>query len=125
EAARSVTDWTKQGRQAPVGYSGLSTQDSGLIFSRTLATPKCLLDKNDLSAADVGTATHFLLQHIDFTNPDLAAQINALIDRKLLTTPQARHIDLGAIEWFLATDLAQRLRDTPDHVRREMDFYLA
>ncbi|MDB5319734.1 MAG: ATP-dependent deoxyribonuclease subunit, partial [Phycisphaerales bacterium] len=124
EAARSVTDWTKQGRQAPVGYTTASDEKS-LEFSRTLATPKCLLDKNDLSAADVGTATHLLLQHLDFANPDLAAQINALIDRKLLTTPQARHIDLAAVEWFLATDLAQRLRDNATQLRRELDFYLA
>jgi ATP-dependent helicase/nuclease subunit A len=124
EAARSVTDWTKQGRQVPVGYATASDERS-IEFSRTFTTPKCLLGKNDLSAADVGTATHLLLQHLDFTNPDLASHINALIDRKLLTTPQARHIDLGAIEWFLATDLARRLRDDRAQLRRELDFYLA
>jgi ATP-dependent helicase/nuclease subunit A len=123
EAARSVTDWTKQGRQAPAGYATAS--DRTIEFARTLATPKCLLAKNDLSAADVGTATHLLLQHLDFANSDLAAQINALIDRKLLTAAQARHIDLGAIEWFCSTDLARQLRHEPSHLRRELDFYLA
>jgi ATP-dependent helicase/nuclease subunit A len=124
EAARSVTDWTKQGREAPAGYATASG-DRTIEFSRALATPKCLLEKSHLSAADVGTATHLLLQHIDFANPDLALQINALINRKLLTAQQARHIDLGAIEWLLTTDLAQRLRNNATQLRRELDFYLA
>jgi len=118
-----VTDWTKQGREAPAGYA--TATDRTIEFAKTLATPKCLLARNALSAADVGTATHLLLQHLDFANPDLAFQIDALIDRKLLTPQQARHIDLDAIEWFYSTDLARQLRENPEHLRRELDFHLA
>ena len=128
EAARSVTDWTKQGREAPVGYATASEEQT-LSFDRTLATPRCLLDTNDLSAADFGTATHLVLQHLDFSRPcadeDLAAQVNELISRRLLTSAQARNVDLGAIEWFAGTDLAKSLAANAAHLRREMDFYLA
>jgi ATP-dependent helicase/nuclease subunit A len=130
EAARSVTDLTKQDRQAPVGYViSPGRADPSLTFERTLAAPKCLQDRNDLSAADVGSATHLVFQHLDFSRPcsdeDLAAQINDLVNRKLITAPQAKHVDLGAIEWFVGTDLGRRLRENAAHLRRELDFYLA
>jgi ATP-dependent helicase/nuclease subunit A len=126
EAARSVTDWTKRGRQAPAGYAGAA---AGMALERTLETPRCLLAKNDLSAADVGSATHVVLQHLDFTRPcaddDLAIQINDLVSRRLITQAEAKHVDLAAIEWFVTTDLARRLATAGDRLRRELDFYLA
>lgn len=132
EAARSVTELTKQDRQAPVGYvvaASTEVADRSLTFERTLATPKCLQDRNDLSAADVGSATHLVFQHLDFSRPcsdeDLAAQINMLIDRKLLTAAQAKHVDLGAIQWFIGADVGGRLRENASHLRRELGFYLA
>jgi ATP-dependent helicase/nuclease subunit A len=132
EAARSVTDLTKKDRQAPVGYVvplSPGAADRSLTFERTLATPGCLQDRNDLSAADVGSATHLIFQHLDFSRPcsdeDLAEQINHLIDRKLLTAAQAKHVDLGAIQWFIGTDVGRRLRENAPHLRRELDFYLA
>jgi ATP-dependent helicase/nuclease subunit A len=132
EAARSVTDLTKQDRQAPVGYvvaASPEAGDRGVTFERTLAVPKCLQDRNDLSAADVGSATHLVFQHLDFSRPcsdeDLAEQINHLIDRKLLTAAQAKHVDLGAIQWFVGCDVGRRLRENAGHLRRELDFYLA
>jgi ATP-dependent helicase/nuclease subunit A len=134
DAARSVTDWTKRGRQAPAGYAAafdapLGAEDAALKFDRTLETPKCLLAKNDLSAADVGTATHVVLQHLDFArscaDDDLAIQINDLVTRRLLTKAQAKHVDLAAIEWFVGTPLAKRLASAGDALRRELDFHLA
>ena len=127
QAARSVTDWTKQGRSAPVGYTASAGQT--VTFERMLATPKCLLGQDDLSAADIGTATHVVLQHLDFSRScatdDLAGQIDSLVSRRLLSALQARRVDLAAIEWFAASDLGRRLRQNLAHLRREMDFYLA
>jgi ATP-dependent helicase/nuclease subunit A len=126
EAARSVTDWTKVGKQL-IADPELGTRN--LELTTTLATPRCLLEKNQLPATEVGAATHIVLQHLDFsrscTDLDLAEQINSLITRRLLTTAQAKHVDLEAIEWFIGTDLGRRLRANIDHLRREIDFYLA
>jgi ATP-dependent helicase/nuclease subunit A len=139
EAARSVTDWTKAAASPSPGTPGEgrgggSSSDSSFIphpssFSFSLPTPRALLEKNQLSAADVGTATHTVLQHLDFTRPctdtDLADQVNALVTRRLLTTTQAKRLDLAAVEWFISTDLAQTLRTHAHLLRRELDFYLA
>jgi ATP-dependent helicase/nuclease subunit A len=133
EAARSVTDWTKRGRAAPAGYASNESSPGGgpsaLKFERTLETPRCLLAKNELSAADVGTATHIVLQHLDFTRPcvddDLALQVNDLVSRRLLTKAQAKHVDLGAVEWFASTPLARRMASAGDRLLRELDFHLA
>jgi ATP-dependent exoDNAse (exonuclease V) beta subunit len=46
------------------------------------------------------------------------------VNRRLLTTTQAKRLDLPAIEWFITTDLAQTLRANADHLRRELEFYL-
>jgi ATP-dependent helicase/nuclease subunit A len=126
EAARSVTDWTK----SPATSSELGTRNSEHSpFTPTLSTPRALLEKNQLSATDIGTATHTVLQHLDFTRPctedDLADQINALVTRRLLTPTQAKRLDLPAIEWFMSTDLAHLLRSHHHLLRRELDFYLA
>jgi len=132
EAARSVTDLTKQGRAAPAGYvvaSGGESPRPRVSFSQTLPTPRCLLEKNQLSAADVGSGTHVVLQHLDFARPcvdeDLAEQINAMVTRRLITRAQAKHVDLGGIEWFVQSDLARLIRDNLGLLRRELDFHLA
>jgi ATP-dependent helicase/nuclease subunit A len=126
EAARSVTDWSKTRRAAPAGYASTT---AAVAFAPTLATPRCLQDRRDLSAAEVGSATHVVLQHLDFARPcveeDLAEQMNALVTRRLLTPAQARHVDLAAIEWLMGTELGGRLRAEAGSLRRELDFYLA
>lgn len=138
EAARSVTDWSRAeggGMRDETDHGRNARSDSSLIplpsslpFSPSLPTPRALLEKNQLSAADIGTATHTVLQHLDFTRPctddDLADQVNALVTRRLLTTTQAKRLDLGAIEWFITTDLAHQLRAGSKSLRRELDFYL-
>jgi ATP-dependent helicase/nuclease subunit A len=129
ESAIAATDWTKEGRAAVVGYATRS--DKTLAFDRTLATPRFLLeDERRLSAADVGTAMHLVLQHLDWSGgcapEDLAGQINAMITSKLLAPAQARMVDLDAIEWFAAGELGQWVRGLPcERVRREVPFNYA
>jgi ATP-dependent helicase/nuclease subunit A len=127
EAARSVTDWTKQGRAAPAGYA--SQVDQTITFERTLAVPRCLMAADDLSAADIGSATHTVLQHLDFaracSGADLAEQIQSLVERRLLTAVQAKRVDQAAIEWFIGSDLGKHLCKNLARLRRELDFYLA
>ena len=131
EAARSVSDWTKEGGEAPIGYTAAGTENKTLAFDRTLATPRFLLEADQrLSAADAGTAMHLVFQHLDWSRPcaaeDLAEQINAMITRKLLAPAQARVIDLDAIEWFAAGDLGRWVRSLPrEHARREVPFNYA
>jgi ATP-dependent helicase/nuclease subunit A len=127
EAARSVTDWTKQGRAAPVGYE--TAREKTITFERTLATARCLLGQDDLSAADIGTATHAVLQSLDFSRScigdDLTRQIESMVARRLLTQVQAKRVDQAAIEWFVKSELGTRMREKHGELRREVPFYLA
>ena len=76
------------------------------------------------SAADRGSATHLLLEHLNFagagTRADLAAQAAALVRRRVMTDAQAAQIDLEAVEWFLQTELGREMRRNPASIRREL-----
>jgi ATP-dependent helicase/nuclease subunit A len=83
-----------------------------------------------LSAADKGTATHLVLEHLDFTRPcraeDLAEQIKRMLDLKLIAPAQADSVDRGAIEWFAACEIGQQIRHSPaGDVLREIPFNLS
>ena len=78
---------------------------------------------------DIGTATHRVLRHLDFTRPcradDLTAQIQEMLDRKLLTLPEADQIDRPAIEWLLETETGKLLKTHARDLRREMPIHFA
>ena len=84
---------------------------------RPLAQPKFRQAGGALTAAERGTATHLVLQHLDFHNTDVAGQVAALRDRHLLTAAQAAAVDTKALERFLGSDLAERIRASGKVVR--------
>jgi ATP-dependent helicase/nuclease subunit A len=91
---------------------------------RILPAPR-FVEETPLSAADRGTATHLVLQHLNFMGAcdaaDIAAQIAALIERRILTDAQAQAVDAKAISWFVASEVGQLMRATkPSDVRREL-----
>ena len=83
----------------------------------------------DLSpaATDVGTATHLVLEHLDFSRPcdaaDVAEQVARLEQRRLISPAAAAMVDTGAIAWFAGTDLGQALRTHASRLRRELPIY--
>lgn len=78
------------------------------------------------TAADRGTATHLLLEHVDLNRPCtsecLREQCNALIAAGVLSLEQAETALVDAVAWFLASDLGRRLRADPSDVQREVMF---
>ena len=92
-----------------------------------LAQPKFLLGERPLSAADKGTATHLVLEHFNFVGagdlPDIEAQIQHLVSRKMMTAAQAAAVDRAAIHWFLQTELGQLLRKHSAILIRELPLY--
>ena len=90
---------------------------------RPLTQPKFRQAGGKLTAAERGTATHLVLQHLDFHNMDVKEQVAALCARHLLTDAQADAVDIAALERFLHSPLAQRLRDAGE-VYREYPFTL-
>ncbi|MBM3270745.1 MAG: UvrD-helicase domain-containing protein, partial [Candidatus Sericytochromatia bacterium] len=66
-----------------------------------------------LTAAERGTATHLLMQHLDFvadaSRQGLAARLADLVEREILAPEAAAGIDAGAIADFVASDWGRRL----------------
>ena len=64
-----------------------------------------------------------MLQYLDFSDPDVAGQIEALRQRGLLTDQQAAAVETAPLERFLASPLAEEIRESRN-VLREYRFTL-
>lgn len=92
-------------------------------YLRPLSQPRFRRGTAGLTPAERGSATHLVLQYLDFGNPDVPAQIAALAERELLTPQQAQAVDASALRRLLASPLAEEVRQSP-HVLREYRFTL-
>ncbi len=91
------------------------------LWLRPLSQPKFRQAGGELTAAEKGTATHLVLQYLDFHNRNAAGQVAALRERRLLTQAQAAAVDVPALERLLQSPLAERLRAAGE-VFREYPF---
>ncbi|MDK2817221.1 MAG: ATP-dependent helicase/nuclease subunit [Moorella sp. (in: firmicutes)] len=91
--------------------------------------PLFLQASQGLTAAERGTATHLVLQHVDLSKPvtgeSLAGLLQEMVGREILTPEQAAAVDTGAIVTFFAGPLGRRLLARPEKVKREFPFSLA
>ena len=83
----------------------------------------------NMSAAEIGTAVHLLLQHLDFsvkTQEGLLAQIDQLEQREILSEEEAEEVRKLAdkLTEFLTSELAYRIRRAKA-VYREIPFCLS
>ncbi len=92
-------------------------------YVRPLSQPKFRREDKGLTPAEKGTATHLVLQYLDFQDPDIPAQVAALRTRNLLTPEQAAGVDTAALARLLASPLAEDLRNGRN-VLREYRFTL-
>lgn len=92
-----------------------------------LATPRFLADRSIGSATDKGTATHLVLQHLNFvgslTAADIESQIQAMVKHRILTLAEAKWVDLSAVLWFVKSELGSLMRENASKVRHEMSVY--
>lgn len=92
-------------------------------YLRPLTRPGFRIKHRGLTPAERGAAAHLVLQYLDFGNMDAAAQILAMRGRDLLTEEQAAAVNVRALERFLASPLAEEIRQG-ENVRREYRFTL-
>ena len=89
--------------------------------------PRFLQEIHGLSAAERGTAIHLVMQYLPMDTAaeeqSVAAQVQALGQRRLLTPAQAEAVDKRAIAAFLRSPLADRIRGA-EQVWREYRFAL-
>jgi len=92
-------------------------------YLRALTQPKFRQRSHGLTAAERGTATHLVLQYLDLGNRDVAAQVEQLRMRGLLTEQQADAVNAAALKRFLVSPLAEEIRKG-SNVLREYRFAL-
>jgi len=83
--------------------------------------PKFLEKRKGLTPAEKGTVLHFVMQHLDFSNPDIKGQIEAMVKNDLLTEQQAETVKAEKINLFLKTELGKRMLSS-NNVQREIPF---
>lgn len=101
---------------------------SGRYLNDDLPKPKFLMAAQAVTGAQIGTATHLLLQRLDLRQPMtltyLAALRDNLIDQGLLEAAVAAKIELTEVQHFFTSTLGQALQDPANQVFREVPFSL-
>jgi ATP-dependent helicase/nuclease subunit A len=100
---------------------------NGLMLDQPLRLPRAGAELVGPTAADVGSATHLFLEHLDLARPgkveDLRRQFESFVESKLLPTNLAAHVDLDAITWFMTTELGALVCKHAKDVRREVPIH--
>ncbi len=91
-------------------------------YRSSFEAPRFLQDEVPLTAAQRGTATHLVMQHLPLDG-NVDEVLDDLVNRHLLTAEQAKSVNRGNINRFLASPLADELR-AADFVEREYRFSL-
>jgi ATP-dependent helicase/nuclease subunit A len=107
----------------------MSERDDATPRVPTLVQPRFMLEEGSLGAAEVGEATHLVLQHLDFRQPcdraDLEAQRARMVERKLIAPQAAGCVDVDSLAWLMTSPAGELLRKHADALRRELPVYLA
>ena len=90
-------------------------------YIRPLSQPKFRQEHAGLTPAERGTAIHLALQYLDFSDTDAAGQVRAMEQSEKLTPAQAQAVDIACLERFLASRIAEEIRQS-DRVLREYRF---
>ena len=83
-------------------------------------------DISMLSATDIGTITHFVLQHIDLsktgTEEEISSEISVMAERGIISSVQGQAVDTRALFNFFRSDVGIRLKNAKE-VHKEFSFY--
>ncbi len=84
-------------------------------------------DMSEITGAERGTITHFVMQHIDIaktnSKAEIEKQIEKMTENNVITKAQAEAVDVDAVFKFFESILGIRLKSA-EHFEREFDFYM-
>lgn len=138
EAGRAVVE-RLAGHQAATAFSnvpaaramtslGPRLKSDAQAIVETLPRPRFMAADASLTAAEIGEATHLVLQRLEFKRPcdeaSVAAQIDELVERRALSAAAAKEIDRAAIAWFCGSEAGELLRRHASDVLRELPVHL-
>lgn len=114
--------------QANPTVSVAQAQPSSRYVADELATPQFLQTAQAPTGAEVGSATHLVLEQLPLgapvTTDVVATTIAALVAKNILTEAVAKLINVDSVVGFYTSDLGQQILAAPDHVHREVPFSL-
>ncbi|MDM5316856.1 helicase-exonuclease AddAB subunit AddA [Fictibacillus sp. b24] len=120
---QSVTEIKKQYQADEYSSTDLVKAAQQVIHER----PR-FMQETQLNAAEVGTAMHMVMQHVDFTKAssieELQEQLAEMEAKELLTAEQAEYIQLSQIQQFIEGPLGKRIIENGDF-KREIPFSMA
>ncbi|EFS03447.1 ATP-dependent deoxyribonuclease subunit A, partial [Listeria seeligeri FSL S4-171] len=91
----------------------------------SLDRPK-FLQKNKLSATEVGTAMHTLMQAVSLENKpseeDVKQLLQTMMEKDILTDAQVKAINIDQIIGFFESELGQKVLSEKENVKREVPF---
>lgn len=126
EADVYSADWadTFGGRSESTGQDGDGTSKRQSSFTLRLRRP-AFMEEKSLTAAEKGSASHLLMQHVPLiegvNEETIAATLADMVERRLLTSMQAGAIDATSVAAFFTGELGRRMRSA-EWVRREVPF---
>jgi ATP-dependent helicase/nuclease subunit A len=87
-----------------------------------LADPLFLLGQQPLAPEERGTATHLLLEHLDFSqsSDSLSLQLSKLVECEILSPAQSSAVNLDDLLWLFNSDLGKFLRANAKNLLREL-----
>ena len=105
----------------PPEYRGRGKSDDAGHFERKLDMPRFTQEQFTPAATDIGTITHLVLQHLDFSQP-AEPQYQQLVNRKIITEEQLQHVDRSAVQWVVDSDAGQLMGRREVKVMPELPF---
>jgi ATP-dependent helicase/nuclease subunit A len=95
---------------------------------RKLDLPAFFVAQSVPKPTDIGTATHLVLQHLDFSDggpEQLRRQIESMQSAGHISPQQMKMVDRDAIRWLLETELGGLLKAHRQKLMREVPFAVA
>lgn len=101
-----------------------------LVSSSITARPRFIQETQGLTGAELGTAMHLVMQHLDLQKVSskevIMEQIEQMVEQEFLTPEQAQAVGWKQFLTFFQSPLGQRLiQAAPGQVRREVPFTLS
>lgn len=95
-------------------------------YLQPIDTKPNFLFENKFTGAEIGTATHLILQYYDYkgdgSKQALDNEIKKLVEQKKLNPDIIPSIKKDEIEWFVHSTFSQNFWQHPELLKREVDF---
>lgn len=95
-------------------------------YLQPIDTKPNFLFETKFTGAEIGTATHLILQYYDYhgdgSEEQLNTEIKDLIQKKKLNPEIVASLPKDQIQWFVHSDFAKRFWKYPNRLKREVDF---